>query len=113
MDYNFKTADQNSKDAVYGFVRRIANSKEMISTPELIKTLCLGYYFDSVLKIGSIIGFERDCIQTNSNTKTHNTITIGIISDNININNCDIRDIHNDKLYKNVSWRRIYVLYSL
>eukprot|EP01084_Bolivina_argentea_P094157 169277_1 len=46
MDYNFKTADQNSKDAVYGFVRRIANSKEMISTPELIKTLCLGYYFD-------------------------------------------------------------------
>eukprot|EP01084_Bolivina_argentea_P015017 28085_1 len=67
----------------------------------------------SVLKIGSIIGFKPPCTQNNPNTNTHNTITIGIIVDNININNCDIRDIHDDKLYKNVPWRSIYVLYSL
>eukprot|EP01084_Bolivina_argentea_P201263 344051_1 len=66
------------------------------------------------LEIGSIIGFNGKS-ESNKSTSIndHNIITVGIIHGNININNCDIRDIENDKIYPNISWKQIYVLYSL
>ncbi len=68
--------------------------------------LLYGFTTDtSVLQIGSIVGFQPDSSQTESKTAKCNLINTGIIQSNINVNNCDVMDLHNDKLYKNVSWR--------
>eukprot|EP01084_Bolivina_argentea_P201265 344053_1 len=66
------------------------------------------------LEVGSIIGFKREYESNKSTTiNNQNIITVGIIHGNININNCDICDIENDEIHRNVSWRKIYVLYSV
>ncbi len=52
------------------------------------------------LKVGSTIGFRPEFNHNNSNrSNREDVISLGIIDGNIDFNNCDIKDLDNDKIH--------------
>eukprot|EP01083_Nonionella_stella_P263179 894279_1 len=64
----------------------------------------------NILQAGSLVGFKPN---TGNITSDTDTLLLGIIHGNINVNRCNVKDAADDIMHENVPWKNIYLLLSV